>query len=195
MRIQNKLPVIVLTIGLLLITVIAATSFFPFLTAAHAVEDIEQAEHAVEQYLNELNDGLQIDEIMEFTNHFYIIIQEQSTGIHAFELLVDRYTGRIGPEPGPNMMWNQKYGHMGMMNNPTASMPIDLDEATRYAQNWLNTNFSGSNVEDGKAFYGYYTMDISRDGKIVGMLSVNGFTGDVWYHNWHGEFIGMEEHN
>jgi hypothetical protein len=194
MRIQNKLPVIVLTIGLL-ITVIAATSFFPFLTAAQTVEDIEQAEHAVEQYLQESNDDLQIDEIMEFTNHFYIIVQEQSAGIHAFELLVDRYTGQIGSEPGPNMMWNQKYGHMGMMNNPPASMPIDIDEATRYAQNWLNTNFSGADVEEGKAFYGYYTMDISRDGKIFGMISVNGFTGDVWHHNWHGEFIGMEEHD
>jgi hypothetical protein len=195
MHAHTKLPLVVLTIGLLLITVIAATSFLPFLTAAQGVEDIEQAEHTVVQYLHQLNEDLQINEIMEFTNHFYIIVQEQSTGIHAFELLLDRLTGQIGPEPGPNMMWNQKYGHMGMMDNPTASMPIDIDEATWYAQNWLNANFSGADVEDGKAFYGYYTMDIARDGSIFGMLSVNGFTGDVWYHNWHGEFIGMEEHN
>ena len=195
MRIQNKFPLLVVTIGLLLITGIAAASFLPFLTSAQAVETIEQAEHAVEQYLHKWNDDLQIDEIMEFTNHFYIIIQEQSTGIHAFELLVDRYTGHIGSEPGPNMMWNQKYGHMGMMNTPTASIPIDIDEATRYARNWLNTNFPDADVEDGKAFYGYYTMDISRDGRIFSMLSVNGFTGDVWHHDWHDEFVSMEEHD
>ena len=38
-------------------------------------------------------------------------------------------------------------------------------------------------------------MDITEDGGIAGMLSVNGYTGDVWYHNWHGIFIDMtEEH-
>jgi len=25
------------------------------------------------------------------------------------------------------------------------------------------------------------------------MLSINGYTGDVWYHNWHGDFIQMKE--
>jgi hypothetical protein len=195
MRMQQRLPLIVLSVGLLLITIIAVTSFFPLLTAAQAVKDIEQTEHTVEQYLHDFNDDLQIDEIMEFTNHFYVIVQEQSTGVHAFELLVDRYTGRIGPEPGPNMMWNQKYGHMGMMNNPTTTMPRSLEEATQAAQNWLDTNFLGAMVEEGKTFYGYYTMDISREGHIFGMLSVNGYTGDVWYHHWHGEFLGMDEHD
>ena len=35
-----------------------------------------------------------------------------------------------------------------------------------------------------------------KDGQVEGMLSVNGSTGAVWYHNWHGAFIGMtEEHD
>jgi hypothetical protein len=25
------------------------------------------------------------------------------------------------------------------------------------------------------------------------MLSVNGYTGAVWYHTWHGPFVAMEE--
>jgi hypothetical protein len=190
-----KQPVVVVIVGLVIIAAVAVASFFPYLAAAQAVENIEEAEHVVEQYLNGLGAGLQIDEVMEFSNHYYVIVQEQSTGIHAFELLVDRYTGRIGPEPGPNMMWNQKYGHMGMMTNPTVTMPIAIQEASIYAQNWLDENFPGAEAETGKAFYGYYTMDISRDGQVFGMLSVNGFTGDVWYHNWHGEFVGMETHD
>jgi hypothetical protein len=43
---------------------------------------------------------------------------EQSTGIGAFELLVDPLTQIAYPEYGPNMMWNLKYGglnHRGMM--------------------------------------------------------------------------------
>jgi len=27
------------------------------------------------------------------------------------------------------------------------------------------------------------------------MLSVNGYTGAVWYHTWHGSFLGMKEHD
>jgi hypothetical protein len=30
---------------------------------------------------------------------------------------------------------------------------------------------------------------------MVFLLSVNGYTGDVWYHSWHGEFVRMEEYN
>ncbi len=30
-------------------------------------------------------------------------------------------------------------------------------------------------------------------GAISGMLSVNGYTGQVWYHAWHGGFIASSE--
>ena len=39
------------------------------------------------------------------------------------------------------------------------------------------------------AFPGYYTTDFLLDGKPAGMLSVNGYTGQVWYHTWHGQFL------
>src|SRR3989304_4014594 len=50
-------------------------------------------------------------EVMEFSNHFYVLGVEKSTGKGALELLVQR-NGVVHPEPGPNMMWNTKYGHM-----------------------------------------------------------------------------------
>ncbi|MCP8306944.1 MAG: hypothetical protein H3Z49_07590 [archaeon] len=195
---QRRFPIVallVLVLGLVAVALVISISFSPALYSAEAVDSIEQAEELVERYLSSLGGGYRIEEIMEFSNHFYIIVQEKSTGINAFELLVDRYTGRIGFEPGPNMMWNQKYGHMGRVGNPTASMPIDAKEASGYGQRWLDTNIPGASVEEPKMFYGYYTMDVSIDGRMSGMLSVNGYTGDVWYHSWHGEFIGMEEHN
>ena len=38
-----------------------------------------------------------------------------------------------------------------------------------------------------------YTIDLERDGQIVGMLSVNGYDGQVFPHTWHGTFIEMSE--
>ena len=29
--------------------------------------------------------------------------------------------------------------------------------------------------------------------RLYGMLSVNGYNGEVWYHDWHGRFLNMEE--
>ena len=28
-----------------------------------------------------------------------------------------------------------------------------------------------------------------KDGKIIGMLSVNGYNGQIFLHTWHGTFI------
>ena len=70
---------------------------------------------AVEAYLADLgNDDLEVAEIMVFDNNSYAIVVEESTGIGAFELLVDPATKAVYPEYGPNMMWNLKYGmHAG----------------------------------------------------------------------------------
>jgi hypothetical protein len=169
---QFKFPItslFVLAAGLIAISIIAFISFSPILSLNTAVSDIEQAEDVVEKYLVELGNDFEIEEIMEFSNHFYIIVQEENMGVNAFELLVDRYTGSISYEPGPNMMWNQKYGHMGMITNPNASMSIDIQEASTYAQEWLDRNYKDAGVEEVKAFYGYYTMDVSKNGTIFGM--------------------------
>jgi hypothetical protein len=168
---------------------------------------------------------------MEFEYNFYIIYFEKSTGIGAFEMLIWKKTptdmmgqgmmgqgmmgsgmmvGQIMPEPGPNMMWNTKYGSMmghmgGMMSGdmmgsgmmgqqqPTGEMTIGNDEAKNIAQENLDEYFPETTIEESTTFYGYYTLDFGMSGKIQGMLSVNGYTGQVWYHGWHGDFIQMKE--
>ena len=72
---------------------------------------IEEAKKSVEQYLASTgNVDLRLTEVQEFENNFYADVEEKSTGTHAFELLVNKYTGAVFPEMGPNMMWNTKYG-------------------------------------------------------------------------------------
>lgn len=163
---------------------------------------LDQAITRGKEYVAALGNDLELAEVMEFSNHFYGEVKEKASGRAAFEFLMDKFSGAISPEPGPNMMWNAKYGHMGggmMMgggrgrtSSPTNT--ITPAQARQLAQQYLDTWQRGATVgEDLSSFYGYYTLHVERDGQVIGMLSVNGWNGSVWYHTWHGTFIGMKE--
>jgi len=167
---------------------------------------MDDAVRIAENYLKSLNnEDLAIDEIMEFELNFYVVYYERSTGIGAFEMIIDKPgtggmmgmmgNGYIRPEQGPNMMWNTKYGMHGMtgLTGGIGNRTITADQAKEYAQRWLDTHLPGAVAEDVHPFYGYYTVHIERNGKIYGMLSVNAYTGQVWYHNWHGAYIQTKE--
>jgi hypothetical protein len=161
--------------------------------------DIQDAQEAVETYVKGLGYAdLEIAELMEFENNFYAIVREHDTGIGAMEILVDKTTGAVGPERGPNMMWNARYGmhRRGAMMGGQTSETNSLSEAQAIenGQRWLDANRSGVVVEEhADPFYGYYTIHTLKDGQIEGMLSVHGTTGQVWYHSWHGGFVQMIE--
>jgi hypothetical protein len=172
---------------------------------------IDQAQSAVRAVLDRQgNRDLAIDELIEFQDNFYASIRERSTGVGAFELLVNRSTGAVTPEPGPNMMWNTKYGMMGgqaggMMGTAmmgggmmgiaaaTGAVTVSAEQAAQTAQSWLDRNQPGSTANTPDRFYGYYTVDLKKDGRLTGMLSVNGTTGQFWYHTWHGAFIQAKD--
>jgi hypothetical protein len=162
---------------------------------------IDQAAEAINRYIQAYGSDLILVEVMEFAWNFYAVIEEMSTGIYAMELIVNKYTGQVFPEPGPNMMWNTKYGMRAQMWDgrwgapslylPSTNMPITPEQAQTLAQQFLNTHLPEVTAEDIKTFYGYYTLHTIRNRQIEGMLSVNGYTGDVWYHTWHGAFTRM----
>ncbi len=169
---------------------------------------IEQATQVAQRYVTALNNpDLKVTQVEEYANNFYIQVGEKSTGNGAFELLVDKYTGNIYPEMGPNMMWNTKYttttgmmgifnglrGMMGLQRTATTPMTIAVDQAKTNAQQYLDTNYLGTTVGDVTAFHGYYTVEVLQNGNPYGMLSVNGYTGQVWYHTWHGTFVQETE--
>ncbi len=156
---------------------------------------IDNVEKEAQDFVKSFNNpNLAVKDIMEFERNFYFIVYEKDTGIGAIEMLVWKdtagtmMTGIMHPEPGPNMMWNAKYSMM-QFAQPTTEMAITKDKARSLAQAYLDTSFPGTKIEDVDPFYGYYTVHTEKDGKISGMLSVNGFTGQIWYHWWHGQFI------
>ena len=166
------------------------------------ISSLEDVETAVQGYVERLGySGLEVSEVMEFERNYYAIVAEKDTGIGAMELLVDMDSGAIGPEPGPNMMWNTKYRMMGrgsgmmrrMNGYASGEMTLSPQEAEGVAQRWLDANLPGRTAGDADEFYGYYTLHFLNDGQIEGMLSVHGSSGDVWYHSWHGDFVAMAE--
>jgi hypothetical protein len=143
--------------------------------------------------------GLTADEVIEFSGNYYASIRERATGIGAFEILIDRSSGNVTREPGPDMMWNAKYSTMGggLMGGfgMGGSRPVTVtkQQAQDIAQRWLDTNQTGTSAKAPGSFYGFYTVDFQRAGRLVGMLSVNGYGGQVWFHSWHGSFIQLKD--
>jgi hypothetical protein len=158
---------------------------------------IDDAAEAADRYLSaHYGDDLVLVEIMEFAWNFYAEVEEEGTGIHAMELLIDKYSGQVFPEMGPNMMWNTKYGMItsyAQRIQATADMPIIPEKAKGLAQQMLTANLADFAVDEADTLFGYYTLHTVRQGVVEGMLSVNGYSGKIWYHNWHVPFIGMKE--
>jgi len=193
------------------------------------VGSLDEARAAFERSVEGFgNPNLEVGEVMEFSNNYYAVVEEKDTSIGAMELLIDRPGNRVYPEPGPNMMWNTKYGMMsgsggygrmmgpggrGMMGpngggtmgeyssapprNSQGSttgdkMAVSSEQARKIADAYLSRVSPGTKAEQPERFYGYYTIDTEKDGKTGGMLSVNGYSGEVWYHSWHGPFIAKQ---
>ncbi len=170
---------------------------------------MDQAVQLFNNYLASLrNPDLALHEVEEYQNNFYATFNEKSTGIFAFQMLIWKpgapmmgggmgggmMSGIVVPEPGPNMMWNTRYGMMGDMTGTdrqgtSTNMTISRDQAKAIAQQYLDSNLPGKAAGDVDTFYGYYNVDVLLNGATFGMLSVNGYTGQVWYHTWHGTYI------
>jgi hypothetical protein len=171
-----------------------------------------------QNYLNQTGySNLEVKTVQEYTNTYYVQIFEKDTGTGAFELAVDKYTGAVVPMQGPTMMWDTKYGVVGangmmgysatgysgyggmmgsggLMNwlrgTPTAAMPISLTQAQTNAQQYLDTNYPGTTVGAATTYYGYYTMQVmDSNGNVVGVVGVNGATGQVMDYTWCGNFM------
>jgi hypothetical protein len=138
-------------------------------------------------FADRLGGGLRAGEVMRFANGYYGEILTAG-GAGATEVLIDPGTGAVSVEYGPAMMWNTRYG-MHATGDVTAQMSVG--QAVAAGQAWLDARRAGTTAGDATAFPGYYTLHIRKDGKVVGMLSVNAVTGAVWYHTWHGTFIDM----
>jgi hypothetical protein len=87
-------------------------------------------------------------------------------------------------------------GMMGIapIGEISVEMTVSPEQAVEAAQRYLDQYLPGAEADDhADPFYGYYTIHILDDGEVVGMLSVNGYSSQVFPHTWHGDFIEMSE--
>lgn len=166
-------------------------------------------------------DGLEIGDVTILNAGAYVVVKETAGGNGAFELIVDPHSKTAHPAGGPSVMWNLKYGgvlHAAMMadrHDPgqqdatpvpaatsaalaatpadvSADMPLSAEQAVAHAQAFLDKAIPGATAAAAPLkFYGYYSLSFSKDGTTVGILSVNGFNGDVLPAGPHGP--GMKE--
>lgn len=145
---------------------------------------------------------VKIRDFMVFAESYYAQVVDAATGVGLAEVLVDRYTGVVQPEPGPDMLWNTRFGMQGgqygngMMDGinqrrqvPSAPVRYTQAAAQKLADTFVAGYLPGGKVLEGLPFPGYYTFDYGREA-TEGMLSVNAFTGEVWVHGWHGIYLG-----
>jgi hypothetical protein len=148
---------------------------------------LEQASDIAKRYLAAQNNpDLELADLEEWEFNFYVEYKEKSTGTKVLQMLIDKYSGIVSPEMGPNMMWNTKYGMLGTQKG---AMILTKEQAMISAQQFLDSRLPGTKAEDSGVFYGYYHFDAKKNSQMYGMLDVNGYSGQIWYHTWHGNFI------
>ncbi|WP_425805288.1 peptidase [Desulfitobacterium sp. Sab5] len=148
----------------------------------------DQAIAIAKAYAQVLNQDFSIDEIHEYSDSYEVELKEAKTENKAFEFLISKNEGYIFVEMGPNVMWNNKYGHMNW--GGTGSLTITADQSSKAAQDYVNQQMgNGYSVEAPEVAPGYYEFMVLKDGKDYAELDVNGYTGQVWFESWHGPII------
>ena len=109
---------------------------------------------------------LTLDEVHIFPS-FYEVEFNDRHGFKGPEIYVSRSSGAVGPEMGPNMMWDSQYG-MGL----TCSSSLTEDQARA-----LITTSGALSVGDGEQHHGYWEFELKRGDAVVNQINVSECAG------------------
>ncbi len=183
------------------------------------VTDLAGAKRQAQRFADRLD--LRVGEVMRFESSYYAELVEPggnratevlinpATGAVWLEygpaMMWNTRYGMMGESGvhGRQGMMGGSSGSRGMMGGgyrgdptwapspQTTRASISAPEAKAVAVRWLAREGSGLSAGMADAFPGYYTLHILKGDRVAGMLSVNGYTGAVWDHWWHGRFLSM----
>lgn len=146
----------------------------------------DEALKSMESLARQYGSNVEVEDFMAFSSNYYAVLKDANSSQDIAEVLVDRYSGSAYPEPGPNMMWNTRYG---AGRTQAGNAGYDLAGAKKLAEDFLTGYLPGAQIMESKQMPGYYTFDFGRK-DIEGMMSVNAFSGQIWVHTWHGSYLG-----
>ena len=102
-------------------------------------------------------------------------------------------TGMMGGSGADGMMSGGSRGDSTWAPSPATAKPsVSARQAEAIAARWLDRQ-GALRAGQADTFPGYYTIHALKGDRVAGMLSVNAYTGAVWYHWWHGSFRSMIE--
>lgn len=137
-----------------------------------------------------LNEDLLVQRLFEYNTHFEVELLEKDTRRGAFELIIDKFNGRVTPEIGPNLLWNGKFGQGGNYFGLQPVMTIPVVSALQSVGDFIKRTSPELKVEgDVIEYYGYYEFHVTQDDKMVLEININGFSGQMWIENWHGSLL------
>lgn len=146
----------------------------------------DEALKSMKSFARQYGSSVEVEDFMVFSSNYYAVLKDTGSGQDIAEIIVDRYSGSIYPEPGPNIMWNTRFG---AGRTGTGKYEYNITEAEKLAGDFLTGYLPGTQIMESKQMPGYYTFDFGRN-DIEGMLSVNAFSGQIWVHTWHGSYLG-----
>lgn len=101
-----------------------------------------------------------------------------------------------GMHGGYGMMGDERWNMMDKApqynyKNRNITNPLGREQAIIIADNYVKDRAGDefSVTGTGHEFYGYFTFHIELGDDPIGMISVNSYTGEPWYHDWHGELV------
>ena len=109
---------------------------------------------------------LTLDEVHIFPA-FYEVEFNDRHGFKGPEVYVSRTSGVVGPEMGPNMMWDSQYG-MGQ----ACSSSLTEDQARA-----LIPSQGGLSLGDGERHHGYWEFELKRGNRVVNQTNVSECSG------------------
>jgi hypothetical protein len=137
--------------------------------------------------------SLRVGDVVRFDNGFYAMLRAPD-GSGVTEVLVDPANGAVRFEPGPAAVWSAR---SAVPADAGGAPLVTTEEAVRLADSWLAKQegglLDGLTTSTPERFPAYVTLRAIRDGRVAGLVSVNLYTGAVWYHSWHGTFVEMSE--
>ncbi|HWQ49369.1 MAG TPA: peptidase M4 [Methanosarcina sp.] len=146
----------------------------------------DEALRNMRSFVAQYGSNVTVEDFMAFSSNYYAVVKDTDNGQDIAEIIVDRYSGSTYPEPGPNMMWNTRFGAGRIHGESTG---YDLAGAQKLAEDFLTGYLPGAQIQESHAMPGYYTFDFGRN-DTESMLSVNAFSGQIWVHTWHGSDLG-----